>query len=448
AIAGAMAVVACSTNTLRQAPDDATTSLTPRVILTGAASPIQHVVFIIQENRSFNNLFLGYPGATTQNYGYDEKGNRIALHAQTLKTHWDLPHSSLSFFINCDSQSGLPGTNCKMDGWNNTHGSIMAPPSAPYAYVPRREIKPYWAMAKQYVLADEMFASNLDASYVSHQYAVAAYASRSVDGPSSYWGCEGGAGDEVQTLTDERALSGDYVKTCMKNPTIGIDADGAGLSWRFYAGDIYGDGGLWSSYQSDDRVYHGPDWKNDVISPPAQVLTDIEAGKLANITWITPTYETSDHAGMWDNLGPAWVASIVDAVGKSKFWKSTAIFVMWDDWGGWFDPVQPVYEDYDGLGFRVPLLVISAYSKQNSVTHVQYETASVLRYIEDNFGLPQLAASDARANDPANDPAVFDYSQSPRKFEKIRGAKSTKYWVQLENATRRRPLPAGVIGDD
>jgi phospholipase C len=83
-----------------------------------------------------------------------------------------------------------------------------------------------------------------------------------------------------------------------------------------------------------------------------------------------------------------WVSSLVDAIGRSKFWKSTAIFIMWDDWGGWFDPVPPVYEDYDGLGFRVPLLIVSPYAKRHYVTHVQYETSSVPRYIEDNFGLP------------------------------------------------------------
>ena len=107
--------------------------------------------------------------------------------------------------------------------------------------------------------------------------------------------------------------------------------------------------------------------------------------------------------GMEAGGGPAWVASVVNAIGESPYWRSTAIFIMWDDWGGWFDPVAPVYEDYDGLGFRVPLIIVSPYAKKGYVTHVQYETASVLRFIEDNFGLGRLAASDARANDPAGD---------------------------------------------
>ena len=112
---------------------------------------------------------------------------------------------------------------------------------------------------------------------------------------------------------------------------------------------------------------------------------------------------------------------------------------MWDDWGGWFDPVKPIYKDYDGLGFRVPLLIVSPYAKHGRVTHEQYETASVLRFMEDNFGLGQLAKSDARANDPASDPAAFDFMQKPRKFTKIAGTKPASYWMQPERVPLRRP---------
>ncbi len=87
---------------------------------------------------------------------------------------------------------------------------------------------------------------------------------------------------------------------------------------------------------------------------------------------------------------------------------------MWDEWGGWYDHVAPPYVDYDGLGFRVPLLVVSAYAKQNHVSHVQYEHGSILRFVEDAFGLAPLAASDARATSPAAD--CFDFRKKPRPF--------------------------------
>jgi phospholipase C len=127
----------------------------------------------------------------------------------------------------------------------------------------------------------------------------------------------------------------------------------------------------------------------------------------------------------------------VNAVGQSKFWDSTAIFVIWDDWGGWFDPVVPVYKDYDGLGFRVPLIMISPYAKAHYVTHVQYESSSVLRFVEDNFGLKPLAQSDRRAANPAND--AFDFNQKPITFKPIP--------YQTPKALTGEVVPPPVAGD-
>jgi phospholipase C len=409
------------------------------------ATPIAHVVFIIQENRSFNNLFMGYPGATTQSYGYDASGHKIVLRAQNLAELWDIDHFSPAFFAACDGKGKLPGTRCKMDGWDHELKTPLAPKHAPYAYVPEAQVDPYWKMAKQYVLADKMFASNLDGSFIAHQYVVAAYASRAVDSPGGSWGCEGGSGDTIRTLTSSRTY-GSSTPACFGNLTIGNEADTAAVSWKFYTGAVNGNGGIWSSYQADSDIYNGPDWTSDVINPPSQFLTDIASGKLANITWITPTYENSDHPGLNASGGPGWVASIVNAVGGSSFWKTTAIFIMWDDWGGLYDPVPPPFKDYDGLGFRVPLLAISPYAKRDYVTHVQYETASVLRFIEDTFRLQPLAASDERANDPATD--AFDYSQQPRKFKKFAGGRPNAYWIMRDRTSRQHGKPVSIIGDD
>ena len=414
-------------------------------VLRASSSPIKHVVFIIQENRSFNNLFMGYPGALTQNYGYDQNGTKIALHAQRLHQNWDMNHSSVGFFAACDGQGSQPGTDCKMDGWNAEGGRGAHPKNFAYAYVPQKEIAPYWDMARQYVLADHMFPSNLDGSYVSHQFAVAGYASSAIDYPTTTWGCQGGPSDTIQTLTKQRTY-GPSIPACFTHPTIAGEADTAGVTWHYYTGAIYGDGNLWNTFAADSAVYNGPDWSADVISPPSRFLTDIAAGQLSKITWITPTGADSDHPGFVGNGGPAWVASLVNAVGKSSFWKSTAIFVMWDDPGGWFDPVKPPHKDYDGFGFRVPLIVISPYAKQGYVTHVQYETASVLRFMEDNFGLAPLAASDGRANDPAGD--ALDYSQAPRAFTKIAGAKPNAYWIREDRLSAHRALPQALMGSD
>ncbi len=435
----ALAVTACASGGSSAVPASATR------VPTAKKTPIAHVVFIIQENRSFNNLFLGYPGATTARYGYDGKGRKIPIHAQNIGSFWDIDHSSTAFFTACDGRGKVPGTDCKMDGWNNELTSEPAPKNFAYAYVPRNEIQPYWQIAHRYVLADRMFASNLDGSFVAHQYDVAAAADRAVDFPAlAEWGCEGGRTDTVPTLTSKRTY-GPLIRACFNIPTIAAEADAAGVSWRCYTAAPDEDGGQWSPYQADREIFRSPDWNADVINPATQFLNDVGKGELADVTWITPTWEDSDHPGLPGSNGPAWVASLVNAVGTSKFWDSTAIFVMWDDWGGWFDPVQPIYADYDGLGFRVPLLIVSPYAKRGYVTHVQYETSSVLRYIEDNFDLAPLARSDARATDPASD--AFDYARPPRAFKEIGGSKPQSYWTSERRASAR-PRPNTLPGND
>jgi phospholipase C len=299
-----------------------------------------------------------------------------------------------------------------------------------YVYVPHKDSKPYFDMAHEGVLADRMFQSHLDESYVSHQYIIAAQAESSVDLPSGAWGCSKQGGDRVATITHDRAY-GRPIEPCYDYQTLGDELDRAGRSWKFYTSAYgsrsSGDASFWSSYQAVRHIRYGPDWKNDVIAPNWTFITDVRKGKLANFTWITPVCTDSDHVNCPGGNGPSWVAALVNTVGNSKFWNSTAIFIQWDDWGGLYDHVPPPFEDYDGLGFRVPLIVLSPYARHGRVSHVQYETASVLRFAEDLFGLGRLAAADARANSPAAD--CFDFSQKPRPFEKIAAPLPPKFFM-------------------
>ena len=270
-----------------------------------------------------------------------------------------------------------------------------------YSYVPQDETKPLWDLAKKYVLADQMYASNLDASsFISHQYIIAGQAEGSVNYPFGDWGCEGGSGDAIDTIESNRQIVDDNEQPCYNDSTIGQEADSAAVSWAFYTSTIGGDGGIWSAYQANKYVYSGTDWKNDVITPQTQFFTDVANGNLRQINWVTPTCANSDHAGCNSNTGPSWVASLVNAIGESQYWKNTAIFIFWDDYGGWYDPEPPAYVDYDGLGVRIPMLIVSAYAKKR-VTHAQYEHGSILKFVEDIFGLPRLSASDTRAISPA-----------------------------------------------
>ncbi len=381
-----------------------------------AKGKIQHIIFIVQENRTLDNLFQGFPGADTVASGKNSKGQTIQLQPIPLEDQYVLDHSAQSMFLACDGPK--PGRQCKMDGFDKIE-NFNGPPNPNYVYVPHTETGPYFALGEEFVLGDHMFQSHLDESFVSHQYVIAAQAGSAVNLPSSgTWGCDGGPQDQVVTLNPNRTF-GASVQACFDYTTLGDELDAAGLTWRFYTSTIDGDGGEWSGYQAVKHIRYGPDWSADVITPQTQFFNDLADGNLANVTWITPTCEESDHVNCGGKLGPHWVSTLVNAIGESPFWKTSAVFVMWDDWGGLYDHVPPPYEDYDGLGFRVPLLMISPYAKEGSVTHVQYETGSLLRFAEDQYGLKQMSASDTRANDPAVDPAAFDFTQKPRKYKKV-----------------------------
>jgi phospholipase C len=398
---------------------------------TGAGK-ISHIVYIVQENRSFDNLFQGYPGADTVSKGENSHGQTIVLQPSSLKTVYVIDHSADAMFAACNGTGSLPGTDCRMNGFNNEE-SWDGPPHPQYVYVPHEESQPYFDMAHEWVVADRMFQSQLDESFVAHQYVIAAQAQSSVDLPyGPYWGCPGGSYDTVATITQQRRPDGPQQQACFDYETLGDELDKANLSWRFYAprygDDAGGNGGTWSAYQAVRHIFYGRDWKKDVVSPNWKFITDVRAGQLANFTWITPECAESDHLECGGGFGPSWVAALVDTVGASKFWNSTAIFIQWDDWGGFYDHVAPPYEDYDGVGFRVPLLVISPYAKGNYVSHVQYETASVLRFAEDLYGLGRLATADERATSPATD--CFDFSQNPRPFIKIKAPHPAQFFIR------------------
>jgi phospholipase C len=287
-------------------------------------------------------------------------------------------------------------------------------------------------------LADEMYASNFDASsFISHQYIISGQAENAVNFPAGAWGCPGGSGDYVNELGPDRKVPDGSEVVCWDPKTLGDEMDDAGVPWAYYAVSYSGYPGIWSAYQAIRHIYFGNDWKQDVISPPSQVLSDAANGNLRTVSWVTPTCANSDHAGCDSATGPSWVASVVNAIGESQYWDSTAIFIFWDDYGGWYDPEKPKYLSNDSLGLRIPMLIISPYAKQGYVSHVHYEHGSILRFIEDQFGLPRLAASDKRATSPEAD--CFDFTQAPRPFQKIPSSLGIDYFLHHQPADHRIP---------
>ncbi|HEY1655833.1 MAG TPA: alkaline phosphatase family protein, partial [Candidatus Tumulicola sp.] len=327
--------------------------------------PIRHVVIIFQENRTPDNLFQGLPGADIASSGLNDRGRVVALHAVPLTAKYDLQHEHSGFVVEYDGG--------KMDGWSLEHSSNFCKRrdkrTCAYAYVPRSENRPYVTMAKQYAFADRMFQSNQGPSYPAHQFIVSGdsaglpksslnVSSNPLDHGEfhgSGGGCDAPSWERV-LLINPRGFQRATTYPCFDRPVLSDLVDAKGLSWRYYQ---YGLGqGLWKAFDSIEHVRYGTDYRN-VVTPPQKVLNDVADGDLANVVWVTPQGHFSDHSGSGYGGGPAWVAAVVNAIGKSKYWNSTAIFITWDDWGGWFDHVKPPILNSYELGFRVPLIVVS-----------------------------------------------------------------------------------------
>jgi phospholipase C len=157
------------------------------------------------------------------------------------------------------------------------------------------------------------------------------------------------------------------------------------------------------------------------------VLNDIATGHLADVSWVIPNGADSDHALGNDGSGPSWVASIVNAIGNSRYWSNTAIIITWDDWGGWYDHVPPpqILNSYE-YGFRVPMIVVSPYAKPQHISHVTHDFGSILKFVEETFNLPSLGYADAPADDLAD---CFDFSQTPIQFHTIAAPLKADYFL-------------------
>lgn len=286
--------------------------------------------------------------------------------------------------------------------------------------MPQSETVPLWTLASNFTLADRMFQSNTGPSFAAHQYMIAGQshdADENPDNPSGplIWGCDAPASETVALLGPNGTdLPGVY--PCFDYRTMADLLDAQGITWRYYAASLPRNGYIWSAYDAIRHIREGADWTTNVISPTTQVLTDIFSGTLAQMTWVTPDWQFSDHAGATTAEGPSWVADIVNAIGASPFWNSTAILISWDDWGGWYDHVDPHHVDPMGLGFRVPLIVVSPWAKHAYISHRQHEFGSFLHFTEEAFDLPSLGTRDAMSDDLSD---CFDFTQTPQPYAQV-----------------------------
>ena len=202
-----------------------------------------------------------------------------------------------------------------------------------------------------------------------------------------------------------------FIRPCFDFETEGDLLDAARIPWAYYAATERQQGYIWSAYSAIRRYREHPRrWMRHIFSVD-QVIRNIRQDELPPVTWITPRFELSEHPEYNFCHGENWSTKVINAIMRSDMWADTAIFLTWDDYGGFYDHAPPPQVDRFGFGFRVPLLVISPYAKRGHIDHRLGEFSSVLRFIEDNWGLSQLTQRDRRARNLSYD---FDFTRDPR----------------------------------
>jgi phospholipase C len=371
--------------------------------------PIKRVIYLMLENRSFNNLFGRFPGVRGTTVGV-EKGVEKPLIRCPEWLPGDLGHDLYSHRL-CVNGG-------EMDGFGvGLYGSTYA-----YSLFDEDQIPNYWQWARDYALSENFFASAAGPSYPNHFYFIAGSSGGVVDNPENIgsrrmedgrkfksWGCDA-VGKDVFVLTSDPAGNLTKHDTCFEFPTVGEQLTAAGVDWACYSAAPGQPGYFWNAYNGIANVFHTDEWHRHVRSVE-RIFKDIDADRLPPVTWITPRFELSDHPPFSTGHAHNWVTSVVNRVMRSDQWKHTAIFLTWDEWGGFYDPIVPPTVDHVGLGIRVPMLTISPYTRRGLIDDELGEFSTPLRFISDNWGLDPLTD---RIRNTNNLEHVFDFSSGPR----------------------------------
>ena len=390
-----------------------------------AQTPIQHIIFIVKENRTFDSYFGAYlctdglacvNGASTGVAKINGVDTTIPLapladSAPNVKHQWGNAHKAYD--------------QGQMDAFNLAAQGCAAPPYACYVTATASTIPNYWALAQHFVLNDNTYSSLLGPSAPAHLFTLAGASgpdipNSEISNPTSgveksgvgSWGCD------APTATTAQLYNKSKVFPCFSFATLPDELTAAGVSWGFY-GPVQGEKGyIWTTADDFSNIRNTGLWAQNV-HPWQQLSTDAAAGNLPSVSWVAAPTVDSEHPPTSSCVGENWTITQLDAIENGPEWASTAVFLTWDDYGGFYDHVAPPQEDALGLGFRVPFLVISPYAHattnpaEPSVDHTQLEFASVLRFAEEDFGLPSLQHRDATANDLMTDFDFFQVWNSP-----------------------------------
>jgi phospholipase C len=384
---------------------------------------IKHIIVIMQENRSFDSYFATYPGAGRIPRGVCLPDPRhegcVKPHADHHDSNKGGPHAAGAYradvhggkmdgFVAQAEVKCRPGRRCRTD--------VMG-------HHTRRDIPNYWAYAKHFVLDDRMYEPTHSWSLPAHMYTVSAWAATCAR-PRNPMSCTSAAmpknrsashpapfawTDLTWLLHTKHVSWGDYLDHGARSP-----ASPRGV-FR-----------IWNVLPGFTDVHEDRQTKN--IRPLTTFMARAKAGTLPRVSWILPDGRDSEHPPALVSTGQAYVTRIINAVMRSSDWKSSAIFLAWDDWGGFYDHVnpRPVQADSHGYGIRVPAMVISPYAKRGVIDHQTLSFDAYLKFIEDDFlgGARLNPATDGR---PDSRPDVrekspllgnlrrdFNFRQTPR----------------------------------
>jgi phospholipase C len=381
---------------------------------------------------------------------------------------YDPGHSHSLWISACDAPKKTDPSNlCAMDGFNHVTvtcdvGVTGCPGTKypTYAYVQYSDVVPYFQIASQYGYANYMFQTNQGPSFPSHQFTFGGtsqpgtgtepdwYVAENAKNYSNGYGCTASVGTTVQLVNPLTQDEKTTMYPCFNHSTLAdvFAAATPQITWTYYTSGpkslLTAPNALEALCTPTNGLCTGNYWSKgkangyvDAVNP-SDILTDISKCNLKQVNWVNPLGLQSDHAGATDGSGPSWVASIVNAIGTQPkcsdgevYWNNTVILVTWDDWGGWYDHVvppavpasAPVNASSYIYGFRVPLLVVSAYTPAGTVSNVKgLDFGAMLKFIEEIFNVGTIPPGnyiDSYAYDDLGE--FFQFSNPPRSFQSI-----------------------------
>ncbi|HEX3044723.1 MAG TPA: alkaline phosphatase family protein [Bacillota bacterium] len=347
-------------------------------VIAEPAMQIEHILFLIQENHSFDNYFGTFPGADGLSPGI-----KLPLYlggpgvVAPFHFSFDLSHD-----LNHSWETAHAAYNGgKMDGFIYAERSLDT-----MGYYDESDLPNYWAYARRFTLCDHFFSSLMGPSLPNHLYTIA-------------------------------AQSGGEIRNRVKPPQGGYDfktmaelLEASKISWKYYDGKANPRSfWLWNPLPGFKAFMKNGRLMSHLVSN-LEYFKDIRNGSLPAVAWIVPNVRESEHPPVNIQLGMWYVTAFVNALMKSPYWRNTLLVVLWDDYGGFYDHATPAQVDQYGYGPRVPAIIISPYAKAGYIDHTRYDFTSVLRTIENRFHLPPLTTRDARATDLSNS---LDLSQEP-----------------------------------